>query len=70
MRAYLRARWRFLAAVPRDVLIVVCVAVTWGCWLAHTVGVNVERSRWEAQRWRMEQFCIPGPQRSGRVTDI
>lgn len=60
--------WAWLRATPRWLVLVVAVAVTWGCWLAHTVGRNVERAVW--LRYAAERQCVaPVPYLGGRVSN-
>lgn len=52
----------WIRSAPKRVVLAGAVAVTWGCWLAHTYGVNVERARWEKVRMRaIEQIIHEGP---------
>ena len=55
--------WQWLKSAPRWLVLVAAVAVTWGCWLAHVVGTNLERARWENRK--IEKVCpSPLPRRS------
>jgi hypothetical protein len=46
----------WIRAAPRPVVLVIGIAVTWGMWLAHVKGVNVERSRWEKYRRQVTEI--------------
>lgn len=60
--------WAWLRATPRWLVLVVAVSVTWGCWLAHTVGRNVERAVW--LRYAAERQCVaPVPYLGGKVAN-
>lgn len=54
--------WQWICAAPRWPILVGAIAATWGAWLAHTHGRELERARWEAFRAQTHLHCIRPPE--------
>lgn len=59
LRSYFAARCEWLRRAPRDLVLVAAIAATWGGWLAHTYGRELERLRWEKSAGCLRHLDAP-----------
>lgn len=54
--------WQWLRATPRWLVLLAAVAATWGMWLAHVHGREIERGLWERFRTQTQLHCVRPPE--------